>query len=326
MNIVKKDLFKITIISILSLNLIATASVGAKVTENAITKESKENQNISKSILPNDSSSVIELDGLKYTVKSISKKDSNGLKEASDGKTFICIEMDVENNSVDNTQITSVMNFSLTDNSGNWFNVVMPEGKDSLNGTLPSGKTKSGKVYFDADINTKNFILTFRSRISKDKSITINNDGKIITNPEHESDNVNSNNQEKYEKKYEFNQTVDCDHLKFTIGNIKVSNYYNGNFAKDGFKFVHVNVEAHNTGSHKEQITSSFMFKIKDENNNYYRVRLPEEKGINSIIAPNQKLSGEIVFEVEEDLSDFTMEIKPWIYKDYEALIDFSVK
>lgn len=327
MNIIKNKILKIAVILILAPNLTGVASVGTERHSTNITKiKNLEEYNVSKPSLSSELSSVVELDGLKYTVKSISRTDSNGVKNAANDRTFICVEMDVQNNTGNDSQITSVMNFSLTDTSGKWFNVVMPEGNDSVNGQLASGTIKSGKVYFDVDIDTTEFILTFRSRISGDKSIKINADGKIVNNSENNNKNNTTNNKEKYERNYEFDHTANCDYFRFNIGDIKVSNYYNGNFARDGFKFVYIDVEAENTGSYQDQITSSFMFEMRDENNNYYRIKLPEENGINSIINPNEKLSGKIVFEVEESSSNFTMRIKPWAYKSYEEIIDFEAK
>lgn len=269
----------------------------------------------------------VELLGMEFQVTEISRTSSNGVKESEDGRMFICVGMDIKNNNNVREYVLSVMNFSLTNENGQWFNVVMPEGTDTVNGIIPAGGNRTGKVYFDVDENTEDFILSFRnrSRMVDDKKLKfhINSEDINIDKAGREHDKSAEENIEKSVEKSEKKaiESVTVNNLKFELLGSKVIDTYDRRAAAEGFKFLSIDLNVENLGDSTEQITSIMTFMLMDEYQNYYRVKLPELDGINTAIKSGEKISGTIVFMVNERSRRINLRCKPWPYQKYHEWI-----
>jgi len=132
-------------------------------------------------IIEPEKTSGIRVNNLVFTVNSVSGSKSNQFKTASEGNKLVCINLEVTNDGTRQEQLTSIMIFKLYDNSGNIYNIVLPEGSDSINGLLSPGESKKGTVWFEVPKEANRFELCIRpSMMSQETGII---DIEIVENP-----------------------------------------------------------------------------------------------------------------------------------------------
>ncbi|SHI44106.1 DUF4352 domain-containing protein [Lutispora thermophila] len=254
---------------------------------------------------------------LVFTINGVSESKSNKFKTASEGNKLVCINLKVTNDGVKQEQLTSKMMFKLYDDKRNIYNIVLPEGTDSINGLLSAGESKEGTVWFEVPKKINKFELCIEPpRMSQKKGmLDIETVGKSNDNKGQiakESDSGSAIN-------------IAINNLVFDIKEVSVSRGNNLGDAGEGYCFLNINLSVKNNGSKEEQMTSHMVFKLVDANNQAYNIVLPEENGINGILKPQKEISGEISFRVKEGERKFKLEIKPWTMKELKEYVDINL-
>lgn len=264
----------------------------------------------------------IEIEDIVFTIDEINIEEENQFRKAREGNQFLNINMIVENKGLKETQMTSIMVFKLFGKDGTCYNIVLPEGKDGINGLLPSGAKIKGKVCFEVPENIEDFQLGIKpSVMSEMKIIEINTEDKgnreREENKRYKEDKESKENKEEKEKEavqYELSKSIEREGITFTIDGISITEKNQFKNAREGNQFLNINMTIENKGSKGTQMTSVMVFKLIGNDGRYYNIVLPEEKdSINGLLPSGGKIEGKVSFEVPQNLKEFELEIKPSI-------------
>lgn len=268
----------------------------------------------------------IQIKDLIFTIHGMNVSEGNQFKNAEEGNQFLNIDMTVENKGSKETPMTSIMMFKLFGKDGTGYNMALPEGKDSINGLLPSGGKMKGKVCFEVPENIENFQLGIKPSVTSEmKIIEINNEDKENTESEKNKENKqHKENKEQKEHKavqYGFSKSIQIEDLIFTINEINIAEGNQFKNAREGNQFLTINMTVENKGSKETQMTSIVMFRLFGKDGTRYNIVLPEEKdSINGLLPSGDKIKGKVCFEVPKDIKDFQLKIKPSIKSEVETV------
>ena len=128
---------------------------------------------------------VLEIDGIKFTLKNALKYDSIGNNIPKEGKEYLVFFFDVENTSNDEKLVTYLNFNGLVDDEKCMPKIIFDEvdGVNNLNKELKEGETIRGYIVFEIEKDWENFDLTYR-KLLDDKGITF-----YVTN-EKDNDNL----------------------------------------------------------------------------------------------------------------------------------------
>lgn len=330
MNIIKHIrtcIYKRTVIKYLILAVIA-GSITVVVSNRINAEEIIESYKTSSLEVCNNS---IRINNLIFTVNNVSESKSNQYKTASEGNKLVCVNLKVTNDSTTQEQLTSIMMFKLYDKNGNIYNIVLPEGPDSINGLLSSDESKDGTVWFEVPKGINSFDLYIRpSMMSQETGILDIEIGEPYYTNNNEIVSNSNENEEHIIKESDLDPksnitNITIDSLVFNIKEVLVSERNKFGAAGEGNYFLDINLSVRNDGSKEEQITSHMIFKLVDMDNQVYNIVLPEENGINGILKPQKEISGKISFRVKEEKRKFKLEIKPWVMKELKEYVNIDV-
>lgn len=114
----------------------------------------------------------VRINNMVFTLNSVSASKSNQYRTAAEGNKLVCINLTVTNQGTKQEQLTSIMMFKLYDKTGKNYNIVLPEGPDSINGLLSPGQSKTGTVWFEVPQGLNQFELHIRpSMMSQETGI-----------------------------------------------------------------------------------------------------------------------------------------------------------
>lgn len=329
----RKKMYNLIAISALTMSIIMASKVGTRI-NTVKAEENKSNMQISNKETFNSTKSV-KIGDLVFSVQKVSESNKNQYRTASKGNKLLCIDLNIENNGTEEEQITSIMTFKLFGKNNVQYNIVLPEGNDSVNGIVSPNKAVSGKIWFEVPKENSSYELQIRPSMMNeeigiiniklvDSSYIIDDDINIDLREDiHNINNIQEN--EIVDNVFKVNKSIETDNLIFNISKVSTSHYdvSKGNNKEE--HFINIELSVRNEGTITEQMTSITLFKLIDINGQTYNIVLPEKDGINGLLEPGKEISGQISFKVKDVKSNFKLEITPWLTKKIKEFVDISI-
>jgi uncharacterized protein DUF4352 len=330
-------IYKLIAISGLIISVIIASKIGIKTN----TVKAEENKS-SKQIYNNEtlnSTKSIKIGDLVFSVQKVIESNKNQYRTASKENKLLCIDLNIENKGTEEEQITAIMVFKLLGKNNVQYNIVLPEGNDSVNGIVYPNKAVAGKIWFEVPKESSSYELHIRPSMMNEEIAIINIkhvDSSYIVDDDINTDlredinsidnNINNNIQENeiVDNVFKVNKSIKIDNLIFNISKVSTSHY---DVSKENDKeehFINIELFVKNEGTITEQMTSITLFKLIDMNGQTYNIVLPEKDGINGLLESGKKISGSISFKVKDAKSNFKLQITPWITKEIKGYVDID--
>jgi len=168
------------------------------------------------------------------------------------------------------------------------------------------------------------FLIFAIGSIDSEESTTSSN-----TKEKTKSTDENSKSTEKKESSvYKIGDNIDFDNVTYTVNS---SEEYEGseyNQPSDGNKFYVVNITIENKSTDTVTVSSILMFKLVDSKSYNYDITVnTDAKGqVDGVLQKDEKLRGELTFEVPKSETDFTLDIDPdpSIFGTGQFLVDLT--
>jgi len=127
---------------------------------------------------------------------------------------------------------------------------------------------------------------------------------------------------------FEIGDTIKMGNLQFKVNSVRTSEGDEFFKPDEGNVYLFVDITIENISNEEENISSLLMFKIVDKDGRSYDIALSgEAKGsVDGSLGAGRKMTGELSFEVPEDIKDFELEINPEIFGTGIAIVRIPIK
>ena len=109
---------------------------------------------------------TVALGKYKFTVNSVRNAVGDSISKPKQGQKYLIINATIENLGQQQSPISSIVLFSLTDSANRKYKrVITTETKGNLDNNLDPGKKLQGEIAFEVPQNAKNLLLILRGDI-----------------------------------------------------------------------------------------------------------------------------------------------------------------
>lgn len=255
-------------------------------------------------------------DGLEIVyVSSGEYVSDNQFLQPKEGNKYIYIELACKNTSKSDKNISS---FDFDCYADGYSADSFYSGDEALSATMSTGRTTSGKVYFEVPIDATEIEIEYDYNIFSDKKI------RFIYEGTQESGYVAEVGAAASEDAYAIGDVIEVSGLK--ISYLFCEDYESNNMfiqPAEGNKYVSCGFEFENT-SNSDELVSSFDFKCYADGRACESTYLRDDDLSTTTLSPGRKAKGTVTFEVplEASVVEAEYETNAWT----SSHIVFTVK
>lgn len=221
--------------------------------------------------------------------------------QPAEGKKYIFLEFFIKNNGKADTSI-SFYNFECY--ADGYAADSFYGGEDALSATLSSGRTTSGKVYFEVSANAENIEVEYEYNAFSGKKV------KFIYEGNKDSEYVAEDNKTASENAFKVGDIVEAEGLM--ISYLSCEDYTSENqfvSPKENMKFVSCKFEFENTST-SDKYVSSLIFKCYADGKACDSVYIREDDLSTVTLSSGRKATGTVTFEVPVNATVIEAEYK----------------